>query len=76
MPASAVLRSANGPECRSLASLQLVVFSGQEASGYIMFPALCADARDIQVTVKDVVLRFDYRGEPVQTADFTYRFVR
>jgi len=26
--------------------------------------------------VKDAVLRYDYRGEPVQTVDFTYRFER
>lgn len=52
------------------------VFSGQEVSGYLLFTGLDADVRDIQVTVKDAVLRYDYRGEPVQTVDFTYRFVR
>ena len=52
------------------------VFSGQEVSGYVLFTGLGPDVRDIQVTVKDAVLRYDYRGEPVQTVDFTYRFER
>ena len=52
------------------------VFSGQEMSGYVVFEGPDADVRDIEVTVKDAVLRYDYRGEPVQTVDFTYRFER
>ena len=52
------------------------VFSGQEKSGYVLFIGLDPDVRDIEVTVKDAVLRYDYRGEPVQTVDFTYRFER
>ena len=52
------------------------VFNGQEKSGYVLFTGLDPDVRDIQVTVKDAVLRYDYRGEPVQTVDFTYRFER
>lgn len=52
------------------------VFNGQEKSGYVLFTGLAPDVRDIQVTVKDAVLRYDYRGEPVQTVDFTYRFER
>ena len=52
------------------------VFSGQEKSGYVWFTGLDPDVRDIQVAVKDAVLRYDYRGEPIQTVDFTYRFER
>jgi len=52
------------------------VFSGQEKSGYVLFTELDPDVRDIQVTVKDAVLHYDYLGEPVQTVDFTYRFER
>ena len=52
------------------------VFSGQEKSGYVLFTGLDPDVRDIQVTVKDAVLRYDYRGGPIQTVDFTYRFER
>ena len=52
------------------------VFSGQEKSGYVLFTGLDPDVRDIEVTVKDAVLRYDYRGGPVQTVDFTYRFER
>lgn len=86
-PASIVLRSADGREWRSLVPALFLdqygprkdsneVFSGQEASGYLVFKALDSDVRDIQVTVQDVVVRFDYRNEPVQTMDLTYRFVR
>lgn len=52
------------------------VFNGQEKSGYVLFTGLDPDVRDIRVTVKDAVLRYDYRGEPIQTVDFTYRFER
>ena len=90
--AGIVLRSVDGRKWRSLAPSHFkrshpvrealfapehgAVFSGQETSGYVVFSSLDEDVRDIQVTMQDVVLRFDYRGEPVQTVDFTYRFVR
>ena len=52
------------------------VFNGQEKSGYVVFEGPDADVREIQVTVKNVGVRYDYRGEPVQTLNFTCRFVR
>jgi hypothetical protein len=52
------------------------LYSGQKASGHLMFEGLDADIRDIQVMVENVVLRFNHLGEPVQTMDLTYRFVR
>ena len=85
-PASIVLRSTDGREWRNLAlgepdrvSLPYglgPVFAGQEESGYVAFEGPDADVREIQVTVKNVVVRYDYRGEPVQTLNYTFRFVR
>ena len=88
-PASIVLRSTDGREWRNLAlgepdgvvpywlgSSELgSVFAGQEKSGYVAFEGPDVDVREIQATVKNVAVRYDYRGEPVQTVDFTFRFV-
>ena len=52
------------------------VFSGQEATGFVVFPLVPVDAQDIRVTVKDVALRFDLRDEPSETVDIVYRFQR
>ncbi|HIE04690.1 MAG TPA: hypothetical protein EYP61_08020 [Candidatus Latescibacteria bacterium] len=52
------------------------VFSGQEEEGYVVFPALHPDVDKITVWVKDLVLRFDYRGEPLETMDIAFRFRR
>ena len=41
-----------------------------------MFPALHPDVGDIEVQVLDVVLRFDFRNEPVETTNISYSFVR
>ena len=52
------------------------IFSGQEAEGFVVFPALHPDVSDIEVQVLDVVLRFDFRNEPVETTNISYSFVR
>ena len=52
------------------------IFSGQEADGFVVFPALHHDVSDVEVQVHDVVLRFDFRNEPVESTDINYRFVR
>ena len=52
------------------------VFSGQERSGFVVFPVLHADVRSVEVTVHDAVLRFDFRDEPAETVDIAYRFER
>jgi len=52
------------------------VFSGQTADGFVVFPALEADVRDLTVVVHDVGLRFDFRNEAVETADLAFRFTR
>jgi hypothetical protein len=52
------------------------IFSGQESEGYVVFPVLHPDVEQIEVIVHDAVLRFDYRGEPVETVDISYHFQR
>lgn len=52
------------------------VFDGQTAEGYLVFPALHHDVKQVSVQVLDVVLRFDHRSEPQETAELTYRFRR
>ena len=53
-----------------------VIFSGQEVEGYLVFPVLHPDVSQVEVTIYDTVLRFDYRNEPVETVDIRYRFER
>ncbi len=52
------------------------IFSGQEAEGFLVFPALHPDVSRVEVEVNDVVLRFDFRNEPVETTNLSYEFVR
>ncbi|MFH1566792.1 MAG: hypothetical protein ABIL09_02255 [Gemmatimonadota bacterium] len=52
------------------------VFSGQEITGYIVFPVLHPDVESLRIEVLEAVLRFDYRNEPVETAHIAYQFVR
>ena len=52
------------------------VFSGQEAEGFVIFPALHPDVASIDVQIHDVVLRFDFRNEPVETTNLEYQFTR
>jgi len=52
------------------------VFSGQEQEGYIVFPPLPPDVTDFTVRLRDVVLRFDYRKEPLETVDLSFCFER
>ena len=53
-----------------------MVFSGQESTGYIIFPVLHRDVSDFTVSVPDMVVRFDYKGDPVETLDLAFKFQR
>ena len=53
-----------------------MVFSGQETEGYIVFPPLAPDVTSFAVTLEEVVVRFDYADEPVETIQLTYEFER
>jgi hypothetical protein len=52
------------------------VFSGQESEGYVVFPVLHDDVSRVEILIHDIALRFDYRGEPVETMDLGYDFQR
>ena len=53
-----------------------MVFSGQEEEGYLVFPKLHHQVRAAQLTLNDVVLRFDFRNEPLETTNVQYEFYR
>ncbi len=53
-----------------------LVFSGQESSGYVVFPVLDGDVSEFTVHLPRVVLRFDYKSDPVETIDLAYKFHR
>jgi len=53
-----------------------VIFSGQEAEGYIVFKPLLDDVQKITATIDDIVVRFDYRGEPMESIGATFLFER
>ena len=52
------------------------VFVGQEAEGFLIFPALHHDVSEVEVVIHDAVLRFDHRNEPVETVRINCRFER
>ena len=53
------------------------IFEGQEEEEkYIVFEALHPDVREVEVTIKDCILRFDFRNEPLETVDISYQFSR
>ena len=52
------------------------IFSGQEREGYVLFETLHHDVSNMTVSVKDLVIRFDYRGEPVEAIDTRFSFER
>ena len=53
-----------------------VVFSGQEAEGFLVFPVLHHDVQRIRVQLCNVALRFDVWDEPVEQVDIEYVFER
>ncbi len=53
-----------------------MVFSGQEYEGYIVFPVLDHDVEEFTVWVREMKLRFDFRGEPTEAIDIPFHFAR
>jgi hypothetical protein len=53
-----------------------LIFSGQELQGFVIFPILDHDVEDFTVWVRDMALRFDYRGESIEAIDIPFRFTR
>lgn len=61
---------------RNMYAEDVLVFSGQENEGYVVFAPLADDVEDFQVKLPDFVFRFDYREEPVEMIDISYPFSR
>lgn len=53
-----------------------IIFSGQELEGFLVFRSLHSDVSDLTLTIHGAVTRFDYRDEPVEKVDISYRFGR
>ena len=52
------------------------VFSAQESEGYLVFKPLAPDVEELTVHVPGVVVRFDFKGDPVEAVDVAMRFER
>ena len=52
------------------------LFSGQSQRGYIVFPVLHEDVREITIELRDIILRFDSWGKPVEKLNVAYHFRR
>jgi hypothetical protein len=61
---------------RTMYPEDVMVFSGQEQEGYVTFAPLAADVDKFEVRISGLVLRFDYRDQPVETIDIRYPFER
>ena len=52
------------------------VFSAQENEGYVVFKPLAPDVEELTVHIPDVVVRFDYKGDPMEDVDVAMHFER
>lgn len=52
------------------------VFSAQEAQGYVVFEPLAVDVSELTLHVPDLAIRFDYKGDPVESIDVTAKYNR
>lgn len=52
------------------------VFSGQETEGYILFPVIHSDVRQIVFRIPELGIRFNFRDEPTETLDLKFGFRR
>ncbi len=53
-----------------------MVFSGSDEEGFLVFPHLDDDVREIQVHIADIAVRFDYAELPVETLNLSFSFQR
>ncbi len=51
-------------------------FSGQEVEGYVIFSKIHNDVEEIAVEMPQFGLRYNYRNEPIETMDLSFRFKR
>ena len=51
-------------------------FSGQEVEGYVVFPKIHDDVAEIAFRIPEFGLRYNFRNEPLETIDLSFRFKR
>ena len=51
-------------------------FSGQEVEGYVVFSKIHDDVSEIAVEIPEFGLRYNFRNEPIETIDLSFRFKR
>ena len=52
------------------------VFSAQESEGFLVFEPLAPDVDELTVHIPDVIVRYDYKGDPVEDVDVEMSFKR
>ena len=52
------------------------VFSAQESEGYLVFEPLAPDVDKLTIHIPGVVVRYDYKGDPVEDVDVEMSFER
>ncbi len=52
------------------------IFSAQDREGYVVFKPLAPDVEELTVHIPDVVVRFDYKGDPSEMIEITMKFER
>ena len=53
-----------------------VVFSAQEQEGYLVFEPIAPDVDELTVHIPDVVVRYDYKGDPIENLNVEIHFER
>ena len=52
------------------------VFSAQESEGFLVFAPLAPDVDELTVHIPDVIVRYDYKGDPLERVDVEMSFER
>jgi len=52
------------------------VFSAQESEGFLVFEPLAPDVDELTVHIPDVIVRYDYKGDPLERVDVEMSFER
>jgi hypothetical protein len=52
------------------------VFSAQESEGFLVFEPLAPDVDELTVHIPDVIVRYDYKGDPLEDVDVEMSFKR
>jgi hypothetical protein len=52
------------------------IFSAQETDGYIVFEPLDPDVSDLTIHIPGVIIRFDFKGDPLEIIDLDMKFER